>query len=187
MRAAFTAFILAAAILAPDTVQAHQARSPVPAYGCDGAPAEAILVLPAPAGYWMRIVCTDTGHTVAPIPGDAWQIVQDSRPLTISAAPSEGPRAGRHSSYFVAVAVERLSKASGAAAQARFSGKAGLALPEPIRATYAVYLTNNSAERDAIYVFLDKNGPVAGLACLATCENTVAAMVIHPEVEQPGQ
>jgi hypothetical protein len=124
---------------------------------------------------------------LAPIPGDAWQIVQDSRPLTISAALSEGPLDGRHSSYFIAVAVERLSKASAAAAQARFFEKAGLALPGPIRTTYAVYITNNSAERNAIYVFLDKNSPVAGLACLATCEKTVAAMVIHPEVEQPGQ
>jgi hypothetical protein len=187
MRAIFTAFVLAVAILAPDAVRAHQASSPVPAYGCDGAPADAILVLPAPAGYWMRVVCTDTGHTLAPIPGDAWQIVQDSRPLTISAAPPEGPLGGRHGSYFVAAAVERLSKANAAVAQARFFEKAGLAVPEPIWATYAVYLTTNSAERDAIYVFLDKSGPVAGLACIATCQKTVAAMVIHPEVELPGQ
>jgi hypothetical protein len=131
----------------------------------------------------MRIVCTENGHTLAPIPGDAWQIVQDSRPLTISAAPEGGAMQGRHSSYFVAAVVERLSKANAAAAQARFSERAGIELPQPISATYAIYLTSSSAERDAIYVFLDKSGPMAGLACLGTCEKTVAAMVVHPEVE----
>ena len=79
-----TAFIMASAILFPHVARAHQAKSPVPAYGCDGAPADAVLALPVPAGYWMRTVCTDKGHTLAPIPGDAWQIVQDSRPLAIS-------------------------------------------------------------------------------------------------------
>jgi hypothetical protein len=135
----------------------------------------------------MRIVCTENGHTLAPIPGDAWQIVQDSRPLTISAAPAEAAMSGRHSFYFVAAMVERLSKGSADAAQARFSERAGFELPHPISATYALYLTSNSAERDAIYVFLDKSGPVAGLACLGTCEKTVAAMVVHPEVEPPSQ
>jgi len=187
VRTPFIALIVAAAIVAAQTGHAHQAKAPVPAYGCDGAPAEAILMLPAPAGYWMRIVCTETGHTLAPIPGDAWQIVQDSRPLTISAAPEQSRMPGRHSSYFVGAAVERLSKASDDVARARFSEKAGFELPQSIAATYAIYLTSNSAERDTIYVFLDESGPVAGLACLATCEKTVAATVIHPEVELPSQ
>ena len=187
IRTTFTAFVIATAILVPHSARAHQAKSLVPAYGCEGAPGDAILVLPAPAGYWMRIVCTDNAHTLAPIPGDAWQIVQDSRPLTISAAPGEGAMQGRHSSYFVAAVDERLSKANAAAAQARFSERAGFELPQAISATYAVYLTSNGDERDAVYVFLDKSGPVAGLACRATCEKTVAAMVIHPEVELPSQ
>jgi len=187
MRVIFTALAVAAALLCPHVLRAHQAGSPVSAYGCEGAPAGAVLKLPVPAGRWMRIVCTDDGHTLAPIPGDAWQIVQDSRPLTIPAAPANGAAGGRHSSYFVAASVERLSKAAAAAAQARFTERAGIDLPQPVKATYAVYLTSNSAEKDAIYVFLDKSGPMAGLACLATCDNTVAAMVIHPEVEQPGQ
>ena len=61
-------------------------EAPVPAEGCEGAPAHAVLTLPAPASHWMRIVCTDTGHTVAPISGDAWQIVHDERAFTIAAA-----------------------------------------------------------------------------------------------------
>jgi hypothetical protein len=151
------------------------------------APRDAVLSLPAPAGYWMRIVCTDNGHTLAPIPGDAWQIVQDSHPLSISAASADGAKRGRHGSYFVSAAVERLSKTNASVAQARFSKRGGLELPQPIRATYAVYLTSNNSERDTIYVFLAQSGPVAGLACLATCEKTIAAMVIHPEVEFPSQ
>jgi hypothetical protein len=40
----------------------------------------------------MRIVCTDNGHALAPISGDAWQIVQDSRPLTNPAVSKEGTK-----------------------------------------------------------------------------------------------
>jgi hypothetical protein len=186
VRTALIASVAAAAVLSAQPAHAHQAKAPVPAYGCDGAPADAVLVLPAPAGHWMRIVCTETGHTLAPIPGDAWQIVQDSRPLTISAAPEQPRTAGRHGSYFVGAAVERLRKDAADVARARFVEKAGFELP-PIAAAYAVYLTTNSGERDAIYVFLDASGPAAGLACLGTCEKTVAATVTHPEEESPSQ
>jgi hypothetical protein len=146
-----------------------------------------MLILPVPASYWMRIICTETGHTLAPIPGDAWEIVQDSRPLTISAAPEGAGKSERHSFYFVGAVVERLHKADANMARTRFAEKAGFALPQSAQSAFAVYLTSNSGERDTIYVFLDKDGPVAGLACLGSCERTVTATVIHPKMEVPSQ
>jgi hypothetical protein len=43
-------------------------------------------------GHWMRIVCTDTGHTIAPISGDAWQIIDDAHLTDDSMARSRSAR-----------------------------------------------------------------------------------------------
>ena len=166
---------------------AHQAKTPVPAEGCEGAPAHAVLTLPAPASHWMRIVCTDTGHTVAPISGDAWQIIHDQRPFTIAAADSGSGTTGRHGSFFVSIRAERLNKANAAAARARFASKTDVPLPEGARAVYAVYFLSNTGRRDTIYVFLDKDEPAAGLACIGSCATTVVATVTHAEEEPPPQ
>jgi hypothetical protein len=165
---------------------AHQTEAPVPAADCEGAPADAVLTLPAPAGHWMRIVCTDTGHTIAPISGDAWQIIDDARPFAITASDSSGTP-GRHSSYFVSARVERLNEANGDAVRARFASKADFALPESVRAIYGVYFLSNTGKRDTIYVFVDRDGPVAGLACLGSCATTGIATVTHAEEEPPPQ
>jgi hypothetical protein len=90
MRTLILVLSLAAAMPFSHAAIAHQAKAPVPAAGCEGAPPHAVLTLPAPASHWMRIVCTDTGHTVAPISGDAWQIVHDERAFTIAAADGSG-------------------------------------------------------------------------------------------------
>jgi hypothetical protein len=186
MRKIILALILAMAPISI-TAMAHQAKTPVPADGCEGAPAKAILVLPAAASHWMRIVCTETGHTVAPIPGDAWQIVHDNRPFMIAAAPDGTGTPGRHGSYFVGVRVERLNKTNGDVVRARFASKADFALPESVHAIYAVYFVSNTGKRDTIYVFLDRDGPVAGLACIGSCENVVIATVTHAEMEAAPQ
>ena len=186
MRTLVLLLILAAtAPLAPAAI-AHQAKTAAPAEGCEGAPAHAVLTLPAPASHWMRIVCTDTGHTVAPISGDAWQIVHDERAFTMAAA-DNGGTAGRHSSYFVSARVERLNKANAEAARARFAGKADAGLLHDAKAVYAVYFLSSTGRRDTIYVFADKEGPVAGLACLGSCAKTVVATVTHAEVEPPPE
>ena len=72
------------------------AKAQEPAAGCEGAPPTAVLTLPKPANRWMRIVCTETGHTIAPVSGDSWQIIHDTRPFSISAAEDGGTATGHH-------------------------------------------------------------------------------------------
>jgi hypothetical protein len=162
---------------------AHQARQPVPAADCDGAPPDAVLVIPVPAAYWARIVCTDTGHTLAPIPGDAWQVHQDSRNFSVPAASAGTGATGRHGSYFVVISLLRLDQQHKRAALALFSKKVGSAPTEPIRDTAAVYLLGNYGSKTTVYVFLGDDGPIAGIACLDTCDKTVSVSVTHPEME----
>jgi hypothetical protein len=187
MRKLLLVLSLAAAMSFAPAAIAHQAKAPAPAEGCEGAPAHAVLTLPAPASHWMRIVCTDTGHTVAPIAGDAWQIIHDQRPFTIAAADSGSGTTGRHSSFFVSIRAEQLNKANAAVARARFASKTDVPLPESARAVYAVYFLSNTGRRDTIYIFLDKDEPAAGLACLGSCATTVVATVTHAEEEPPPQ
>ncbi len=186
MRTLVLLLSLAAAMPFSPAAIAHQSKTAVPAEGCEGAPAHAVLTLPAPASHWMRIVCTDTGHTVAPIAGDAWQIVHDERAFTIAAADGSGTP-GRHSSYFVSARVERLNKANAEVARARFASKADTALLDSARTVYAVYFLSSTGRRDTIYVFANEGGPVAGLACVGSCAKTVVATVTHAEVEPPPQ
>jgi len=184
MRTLVLLLMLAAiAPLSPGAI-APQAKAQEPDSGCEGAPAHAVLTLPKPANHWMRIVCTDT---IAPVSGDAWQIIHDQRPFAIAAAESGSGTTGRHGSFFVSARVERLNKAAADVARARFASKADIPLPEAARTTYAVYFLSNTGRRDTIYVFLDKDEPVAGLACIGSCATTVVATVTHAEVEPAPQ
>ena len=47
--------------------------------------------------------------------------------------------------------------------------------------TYALDLTDNRGNMTRIYIFLGSEGPVAGVACLRSCERTVTVTVVHPE------
>ena len=181
--------VLTLAAMAPLSAAAiaDRARAQEPGAGCEGAPPTAVLTLPKPANRWMRIVCTETGHTVAPVSGDSWQIIHDSRPFSISAADDGGTATGRHISYFVSARVERLNKANAGAVRARYASNADIALPDTVRAIYAVYFLSNLGRRDTIYVFLDKERPVAGLACVGNCDHVVIATVTHAEVEPAPQ
>ena len=71
-------FVAALVFLSAAPLAAQGSGTIQPAEGCATAPPDAILELPAPVGYWARIVCTPTGHTLAPASGDAWQIKEDS-------------------------------------------------------------------------------------------------------------
>lgn len=180
--------LLAAAVLCLQMMGAmpslaHQEKSPQPAIDCDGAPADAVLQLPPPAGHWLRVICTDRGHTLAPISGDAWQIIQDDRELTIAAADDPANANGRHGSYFVAAEVRELDAADGAAARELFGATADPSLLEPARQAYVLQLADNHGGKDSVYIFLDDQGPIAGVACINTCDKTVTVSVIHPEVE----
>src|SRR5215470_19179385 len=95
--------LLTLAAMAPlfSAAMADRAAAQEPAAGCEGAPPTAVLTLPKPANRWMRIVCTDTGHTIAPVSGESWQIIHDQRPFTIAAAESGSGTTGRHGSFFV--------------------------------------------------------------------------------------
>lgn len=157
----------------------HEASTVQPSQGCESAPADAVLELPAPAGYWARIICTDTGHTLAPIDGDAWQIHEDSRWTGIPA--SGGALGGPNDWYYVAAAVRESTGADGTWAQGLFARRAGFPLPAEIRETYAVDLVDNRGNLIRIYVFLDASGPIAGIACVRSCSNTITMTVLHPE------
>lgn len=150
-----------------------------PAEGCATAPPDAILELPAPVGYWARIVCTPTGHTLAPASGDAWQIKEDSRASGIEAGSGDG--GNPNDAYFIAAAVNKTSGSDLAWARQLFAQKAGEDLPEGIRETYALDLTDNMMNLLRIYIFTGEDGPVAGVACLRSCENTVTVIVTHAE------
>lgn len=178
-------FALAAAfVVAPivPTADAHVEKTPQPPIDCDGAPADAVLQLPVPAAYWMRIICTDGGHTLAPISGDAWQIIQDDRRLTIAAADDPARAGGRHGSYFVSAEVKELGAGDDAAVRDLFAATADRSLLEPVQRTYALQLTDNHGGKDTVYIFLDDEGPVAGMACINSCDKTVTVAVVHPEV-----
>lgn len=180
-RLALAAAILVAAMMA--TATAHQEKSPQPPIDCDGAPADAVLQLPVPAAYWMRIICTERGHTLAPISGDAWQIIQDDRELTIAAADDPDNTEGRHGAYFVAAEVKELDAQDDAAARDLFTATADRSLLEKARRSYVLQLVDNHGGRDSVYIFLDDQGPVAGVACINSCDKTVTVGVVHPEVE----
>ena len=172
------AILLVAAIIGMPVV-AHQTETIQPPEGCENAPADAILQLPAPAGYWMRIICTDTGHTLAPASGDAWQIHQDAR---WSGIPAGSGTTGRPNDwYFVKAAVKETTGSDDAWAHQLFAQQAGFSLPDEVAKTYALDLTDNRGNMTRIYIFLGPEGPVAGVACLRSCERTVTVTVVHPE------
>jgi len=179
MRAVATLLILLAAAVAGSLAAAHQPETLQPPQDCGSVPADAILQLPAPAGYWMRIVCTDTGHALAPASGDAWEIHQDSRWSGIPAG--DGVAGGPNDWYFVKAAVRETTGTDDSWAQQLFAQRAGFSVPADVRQTYALDLTDNRGNMNRIYIFLDEEGPVAGVACLRSCERTVTVMVIHPE------
>ncbi len=158
---------------------AHDAGTIQPAEGCEGAPPDAVLKLPAPAGYWTRIVCTPTGHTLAPASGDAWEIKEDSRAAGIEAGSGDGNTA--EGGYFVAAAVHETSGSDLEWAKQLFAQKSGAGLPGDVRETYALDLTDNNLNLIRIYIFVGADGPVAGVACLRSCENTVTVIVSHAE------
>jgi len=169
--------LLAAIIGMP--VAAHQSTTLQQSQDCESAPADAILQLPAPVGYWIRIVCTATGHALAPASGDAWEVHQDARWAGIPAG--FGAAGGRNELYFVKAAVHEVGGSDEIWAEQLFAQRAGFALPDGARKTYALDLTDNRGSQGRVYIFAGDEGPVAGVACLSTCEQTVTVTVTHPE------
>ena len=62
----------------------------------------------------------------------------------------------------------------------------GGAARDPLKA-YTVDLTDNRGDMDRIYVFRGADGPIAGIACLGSCERTITVTVTHPEAETPSE
>jgi hypothetical protein len=172
-------FVAALLFLSAAPLAAQESGTIQPAEGCEAAPADAILELPAPVGYWARIVCTPTGHTLAPASGDAWQIKEDSRASGIEAGSGDG--GGPNDAYFIAAAVNETSGSDLAWAKQLFAQKAGEDLTDGVRETYALDLTDNRTNLIRIYIFAGADGPLAGVACLRSCENTVTVIVTHAE------
>lgn len=179
MRVMLWASIILTAVISGVPTSAHQSQTLQPPQDCENAPPDAVLQIPAPAGYWMRIICTPTGHTLAPASGDAWQIHQDARSSSIPAG-GDGT-GGPNSSYFVKATVRETTGTDSIWAQDLFANGAGLPVPPEAHRTYALDLTDNHGNRNRIYVFVGDEGPVAGVACLRSCDNTVTVTVVHPE------
>jgi len=175
---AIARFAVALAVLSATPLAAHDSKTIQPPEGCENAPPDAILELPAPVGFWTRIVCTPTGHTLAPASGDAWQIKEDSRAAGIEAGGGDG---GVDSAYFIAAAVHETEGTDLNWAKQLFARKSGAALPDGVRKTYALDLTDNRTNLIRIYIFTGESGPIAGVACLRSCENTVTVIVSHAE------
>ncbi len=159
-------------------VAAQDSKTIQPAEGCEGAPAEAVLELPAPVGYWARIVCTPSGHTLAPAAGDAWEIKEDSRAAGIEAGAGGGDT---EDGYFIAASVHEATGTDLVWAKQLFAQKSGADLPDGVGETYALDLTDSSTNLIRIYIFAGADGPLAGVACLRSCENTVTVIVTHAE------
>lgn len=187
MRTIFRLFsiVVMAAAAAGGTAVAHEAETLQEPVDCGNAPADAILQLPAPAGYWMHIICTDTGHTLAPASGDAWQIHQDARWTGIPAA--AGAAGGPNEWYFTAAAVRKANSEDADWAQRLFARRAGFTVPGDVQETYTVDVTDNHGNMTRIYVFRGEDGPIAGFACLRSCSNTVTVTVTHPEIVTPEE
>ena len=171
-------FVTALLFLSAAPLAAQDSKTIQPAEGCEAAPPDAVLELPAPVGYWARIVCTPTGHTLAPAPGDAWEIKEDSRAAGIEAgAGGEDAEGG----YFIAASVHEATGTDLAWAKQLFTQRSGADLPDGVSETYALDLTDRSTNLIRIYFFAGADGPVAGVACLRSCENTVTVIVTHAE------
>ena len=171
-------FVAALVFLNAAPLAAQDSKAIQPAEGCEAAPPDAVLELPAPVGYWARIVCTPTGHTLAPAPGDVWEIKEDSRATGIDAGAGGDAAEG---GYFIAASVHEAIGTDLAWAKQLFAQKSGAALPDGVRETYALDLTDNKTNLLRIYFFDGAKGPVAGVACLRSCENTVTVIVTHAE------
>jgi hypothetical protein len=171
--------VVALVFLSAVPLSAHDAKIIQPAEGCEAAPADAVLELPAPVGYWARIICTPTGHTLAPASGDVWEIKEDSRAAGIGAGAGGGGEA--EGGYFIAASAHEATGTDLAWAKQLFAQKSGAALPDGVRETYALDLTDNKTNLMRIYFFDGAEGPVAGVACLRSCENTVTVIVTHAE------
>jgi len=171
-------FAAALVFLSAAPLAAQDSKTIQPAEGCEAAPPDAVLELPAPVGYWARIVCTPSGHTLAPAAGDAWEIKEDSRAAGIEAGAGGGDTGG---GYFIVASVHEATGTDLAWAKQLFAQKSGAVLPDGVRETYALDLTDNSTNLIRIYIFAGADGPVAGVACLRSCENTVTVIVTHAE------
>jgi len=179
MRAIAILPIFFAAAIIGTPAAAHKSEALQPPLECENAPADAILQLPAPAGYWIRIICTPTGHALAPASGDAWEIHQDARWDSISAAGSA--KGGSNDWYFVRAAVGETTGTDRVWAQQLFEKRAGFPLPPGVQQTYALDLTDNRGNNTRVYIFVGEEGPTAGVACLHSCDETVTVTVTHPE------
>lgn len=179
MRAIVIPLILLAAVIVGRLAAAQQPETLQPPQDCENAPADAVLQLPTPAGYWARIICTDTGHALAPRSGDAWEIHQDARWRSIPAG--DGTAGGPNDRYFVKAAIKETTGTDETWARQLFERRAGLSVPADVRQTYALDLTDNLGNMTRVYIFLGEAGPVAGVACLRSCKRTVTVTVNHPE------
>lgn len=172
-----TLILLTAAVIG-SRVAAHQSETLQPPQNCENAPADAILQLPPPAGYWTRIVCTDSGHALAPADGDAWEIHQDSRSSGIAAA--GGAAGGPNDWYFVKASVKETTGTDQDWAKQLFEQSAGFPVPDEVKQAYALDLADNKGSMTRVYVFLGQEGPIAGVACLRSCDQTVTVTITHP-------
>lgn len=175
MRISRTIFALAVSVFATSAI-AHESKTALPAEDCENAPADAVLTLPAPATYWMQIVCTESGHTLAPIPGDAWLIREDSRTFAVSAEDATD-------SYFVSVEMAPITQEQKIGAHDLFVRKTGEAVDAAFSEVVSLKLIGSRGRETTLYVFVGDEGPVAGMACVGDCEHSVAVTVIHPQIE----
>lgn len=177
MRALTQALMVLSAAVIGGPAAAHRPDTLQPPQNCESAPADAMLLLPAPAGYWARIVCTETGHALAPADGDAWEIHQDSRLGGIPAA--RNPAGGPNDWYFVKASVKETTGSDEDWAKQLFERRAGFPMPDGAGQTYALDLADNKGNLMRVYVFLGEEGPIAGVACLHGCDETVTVTVTH--------
>lgn len=69
---------------------------------CDGAPKLSVLEIQKPLGEWMTVVCTPSGHALAPQTGHLW-LHENGRPFMLFSsgyARLNAPLKDKHDSYF---------------------------------------------------------------------------------------
>lgn len=79
-----------------------------PTTSCDGAPAGSVLAVPDPFARFVRVVCGEHGHALAPVPGQAW-ILPGAAPFVVPAFDEAAGSPPRGRPYFSSLVVERPS------------------------------------------------------------------------------
>ena len=147
---------------------------------CEGAPASAVLHIPAPAGKFAHIVCTKFGHIVHPTKGWLWNRPGGFRPAFFpSQMVASNPREIGHESYFSSIQSRELGAADTRKRWKVLASK----FPEnpPPKKSVEIVAINHKGGKHIVRLF--SNG--WGIGCSPVCNAKGAFMMVHENKQAP--